>query len=107
MKTKKAYRDVKFDGKYNDFKTFYDENQEEIYRNIVEIYKGFINNKRKILDLQISAEIDGFSWRTNFKFHKNDLSPLKKDALTFFENIEDYEICHDIINLHKELTTKK
>lgn len=106
-KKQKPFKTIKFGGKYSDFKSFYDENKEEIYINIIEIYKGFKNTNLKVLDLHVSAEIDGFAWRTDFKFHRNHLITLKKDIMPFFEENENYEICNDILNLHKELTNQK
>lgn len=106
-KKKKAYREIVFKESYPDFKTFYDVNKEEIYRNIIEVYKGFTINKRKILELHISAKIDKFEWNTDFNFHRYDIQPLKKDIMPYFEEIEDYEVCGEIIKLHKELTTKR
>ncbi len=106
-KKKKAFKEVSFREEYPDFKSFYDTNKEEIYRNIIEVFRGFTSSRRKILELHVSATIDGFEWKTDFNFHRYDLQPLKKDIMPFFEDIEDYEACSDIINIHKQLTSKK
>lgn len=107
MKKKKPFRECVFKGKYANFQSFYDENKEEIYRNIIEVYRGFTTTRRKILELHVSATIDGFEWDTDFNFYRYDLLPLKKDIMPFFEDIEDYEACSEIIALHKDLTSKK
>lgn len=104
---KKAFREVIIKESYTDFPTFYDANKELIYRNIIEVFRGFTNSKRKILELHVSAKIGDFEWNTDFNFHRYDLLPLKRDIMPFFEDLEDYEACGDIINIHKELTSKR
>jgi hypothetical protein len=91
-------------GKYNDFKDFYDENKETIYKSIIEVFQGFKNSRKKTLSLYISAKIKGLEWDTEFNFKKEESIILKRDLMPYFESNEDYETCSEIISLHKDLT---
>ena len=98
------FKELKFKGKYQDFKDFYDENKETIYRSIIELFKEFTKSRKKNLTLYISAKIQGLEWDTEFNFNKRESFILKRDLMPYFEDIEDYETCSDLISLHKELT---
>lgn len=87
-----------------DFKNFYDTNKPIIFNKIIECFNILIKNpNRENIKLLIVGKISGFDWDTEFIFHKNDQQTLIKDILPFFEQIEDYETCSEIIKLHKEL----
>jgi hypothetical protein len=42
-----------------------------------------------------------------FSFYKKDSDVLINDVLPYFEEVENYEKCAEIINLHELLTKKK
>ena len=46
-------------------------------------------------------------WDTEFTFNRDETIVLKRDVLPYFEDIEDYESCSEILNLYKDLTFKK
>ena len=101
---KKPYKELIINGLYRDWKDFYDPNKEEIYKSIIEIFEQFKNTRKKSLFLKISAKFKNADWNTEFEFHRNETIVLKRDILPFFEENEDYEMCGQILNLHKELT---
>jgi hypothetical protein len=94
-------------GKYQDFTDFYDTNKKSIYENIVEVFKGFQGNKKRVLSLYIQAIIQGMEWDTEFKFNRNETIVLTRDVIPYFEDIEDYEKCQEIKNLFEDLTNTK
>jgi hypothetical protein len=106
-KTRTPYKKMYIKGKYTDFTDFYDVNKQSIYENILEVFKGFRGNKKRILSLYIQAIIQGLEWDTEFKFNRTDTIILTRDVLPYFESIEDYEKCHEIKLLHESLTNKK
>lgn len=106
-KTRTPYKTMYIKGKYQDFTDFYDENKKSIYENIIEVFKGFQNNKKRVLSLYVQAIIRGLEWDTEFKFNRTDTIVLTRDVLPFFESIEDYEKCSEIKNLFDDLTNKK
>lgn len=107
-KTRTPYKKMYIKGKYDDFTDFYSINKESIYKNIIEVFKGFTgDSKKKVLTLYIQAIIQGLEWDTEFKFNKSDTIVLTRDVIPYFEEIEDYETCQEVRNLFIELTSKK
>lgn len=103
-KAKTNYIDLVFNEHYEDFKDFYDENKEKIYKSILEVFKGFTKSKKKFLTLHLSAKIKDLDWDTEFKFSRNETIVLKRDLMPYFEEVEDYETCNEIKNLYKEMS---
>ena len=69
------------------------------------IFEEFKNSRKKSLVLKLSAKFKNTDWNTEFEFHRNETIVLKRDILPFFEENEDYEMCGQVLNLHKELTS--
>ena len=106
--TKTPYRKMYIKGEYIDFTDFYTVNKRPIYENIIEVFKGFTGeSKKRVLTLYLQAIIAGLEWDTEFKFNKADTIVLRRDVIPYFEEIEEYEICEDVIKLYEELTPKK
>jgi hypothetical protein len=106
--TKTPFRKMYIKGNYEDFTDFYTINKRSIYENIIEVFKGFTgNSKKRVLTLYLQAIIHGLEWDTEFKFNKTDTIVLTRDVIPYFEQIEEYEICYDVIKLYEELTFKK
>ena len=107
MKTTKRnqniFKELKIEGKYNEFSDFYDSNKELIYKSIIELFREFKQTRKKTLTLYVSAKIKGLEWDTEFNFTKNESLVLKRDLMPFFEDNEDYETCSEIITLTKDL----
>jgi hypothetical protein len=106
-KTRTPYKTMYIKGKYQDFTDFYDTNKKSIYENIVEVFKGFQGNKKRVLSLYIQAIIQGMEWDTEFKFNRTETIVLTRDVIPYFEEIEDYEKCQEIKNLFEDLTNTK
>lgn len=104
IKRNVAFKELFIKEKYEDFTDFYDENKEVIYKSIIELFSEFKTTRKKTLTLFISAYIKGLEWDTEFNFSRDETIVLKRDVMPYFEEIEDYEMCGKIINLHKELT---
>ena len=106
-KTRTPYRKMYIKGKYQDFNDFYDVNKEGVYRNIIQVFEGFLGNKKRLLSLYIQAIIKGIEWDTEFIFKRDETIVLMRDILPFFEEKEDYETCIEIKNLNEVLTNKR
>lgn len=104
---REPYKSLIFNGKYKEFSDFYDINKETIYKGILDVFKEFKTTRKKALTLYLSAKIQGLDWDTEFIFHKDESIVLKRDLMPYFENIEDYETCHDINSLYKDLTSPR
>jgi hypothetical protein len=101
-----TFKELSFEGEYSDFTDFYSENKSEIYKSIIELFSEFKNTKKKSLNLQISANIRGLDWDSEFNFKRDETFILTRDVIPYFEQIEDYETCSEIISLNKDLTCK-
>ena len=101
---KKPYKELIINGVYKGWKSFYEPNKEEIYKSIIEIFEEFKNTRKKSLVLRLSAKFKNADWNTEFEFHRSETIVLKRDILPYFEENEDYEMCSQVLNLHKELT---
>lgn len=101
------FKELFLEGRYKDFNDFYDENKLVIYKSIIDIFLEFKKTRKKTLTLNISAKIKGLDWDTEFTFNRDETIVLKRDVLPYFEDIEDYESCSEILNLYKDLTFKE
>jgi hypothetical protein len=100
----KYFKELKLEGKYKDFTDFYDENKETIYKSIIDVFKEFKETKKTKLTLNISAKIKGLEWDTEFNFDRSETIVLKRDVMPYFEEIEDYETCGEVLKLYDCLT---
>jgi len=113
LKRGEPFITIEIVGDFADFNDFYDKNRGEILEAIIEIYNEFLISKTKTLRLLVSAEIYSeetigiTNWNTMFSFYKKDSDVLINDVLPYFEEVENYEKCAEIINLHELLTKKK
>ncbi len=104
-KSSNVFKELSFEGRYIDFTDFYDENKTEIYKAIIELFAEFKKSRKKSLNLQISAKIRGLDWDTEFTFKRDETINLTRDVMPYFENMEDYETCSEIVSLNKDLTS--
>lgn len=100
-------------GKYQDFDDFFETNKTKIYDGIVDCFNLLSNSDRKTIRYKISAttisepsdlETVMVEFKTEFLFRKSESSLLIDYILGHYEEIEQYEKCSEIINLHKRLT---
>jgi hypothetical protein len=105
-KQDKPYIELNLNDNYTDFNEFYRINKEIIYKSIIELFKGLTKTRKKALKLVVITRIDGFDWGTDFIFNKNQFGVLIDFILPFFEEREEYEICSEIVKIHKILDMK-
>lgn len=103
--SKNPDKELIFNGKYKDFKDFFEINKETIFKSIVDLFIDFRDEKnQKNLELRVAAKIKGLDWDTKFDFKREESIVLVRDIMPYFEEIEDYETCFKIYKLHQELT---
>lgn len=88
---------------YDGFVDFYDKNKDVIYRNLVTLFKGFTESDKKTRTLAVTATIQDIPWGTEFVMDKNNKETLVHDIIPYFEQIEDYEFCEEIMGIYKSL----
>lgn len=95
-----------FEKNFDSYKDFHMETRECIYRSIINIFEESKKIKRTTLSLLITANIENVEWETQLNFNKKEINNLKDELMSYFENIEDYETCSQIISLSNDLNFK-
>jgi hypothetical protein len=104
MPRNKIFKELIFNKKFKSYHDFHNENKENIYKSIIDLFSEFKKVKNKSLSIIINAKIENIDWTTELNFNRNEIHILKKDLMSYFEEIEDYETCSQIISLSKTLT---
>jgi chlorite dismutase len=104
MKKINPFKEISINKNYNTFFQFFEENREIIFKEIYEIFKEFKNTRKRKLILSVKTRILNYDWQTNFVFKKKEAYILKVILLPFYESIENYEMCSEIISLVNELS---
>ena len=104
--------DVHVTGKYNSFEDFLDKNKPLIYGGVVDSFKHLITTRKKEIKFVVNASFllskgEIMDWKTEFQLSKKDPDILIDHVIPYFEDIEDYEKCSEIISLYKSLTKNK
>jgi hypothetical protein len=95
---------------YDGYSNFFEKNRTKIYLGIIECFDLLSNSNRKTIKYSVKSKFNSdststfFDFGTDFVFRKNDANILNETVLPYFEQIEEYEKCRDILNLYKKLT---
>lgn len=103
----KPYIKMEIGENYKDFNDFYQTNKEEIYKNIINLFKGLTKTKKRYLKLLVHSKIEGFIWGTEFVFDKTQKQILMNDILPFFEDREEYEVCSEIVKVYNSIDKER
>jgi hypothetical protein len=112
-KTNKAETlDVHVTGKYKSFEDFLDKNKPLIYGGVVDSFKQLLSTRKREIKFVVNASLlldknDVMDWKTEFQLSKKEPEILIEHIMPYFEDIEDYEKCSEILNLYKSLTKNK
>ncbi len=112
-KTNKAETlDVHVTGKYKSFEDFLDKNKPLIYGGVVDSFKQLLTTRKREIKFVVNASLlldknDVMDWKTEFQLSKKEPEILIDHIMPYFEDIEDYEKCSEILNLYKSLTKNK
>lgn len=105
MKKNKTTTVLNIEGEYEEFADFFEKNRGIIYKEIINLYSAFNKTKKRKMTLVVNAKISGFEWNADFNFFRDEYGILFCDVLPYYEEIEDYETCELIKNLHNDLTS--
>ena len=99
-------------GKYKNFEDFLDKNKDMIYGGIIDSFKELLNTKKRRIKYTVNATVrlsdhEIVEWKTEFLLLKKEPNILLEHIMPHFEENEDYEMCSEILNLHKDLTKLK
>ena len=104
--------DVHVTGKYESFEDFLDKNKPLIYSGVVDSFKQLLSTRKKEIKFVVNASLllnksEVMDWKTEFQLFKKEPEILIEHVMPYFENIEDYEKCSEILILYKTLTKNK
>lgn len=105
MKTKfdNASNTLTITTNYPNYPTFYKTEKKEIYLGYIETFKKLARSQDKDKQLIVKYRIEEQSFTTNLVVDRNKIGVLKSHILPFFEQLEEYEICNDIVELYGSL----
>lgn len=83
---------------YPDFRSFYKNSKDIIYRKITDLFLELKSPDDEIL-LTVSARVDGCDFNSDFLISKTKEEWLKSGVKKYFEEIEDYETCNKIMKV--------
>ncbi len=104
MPKKNYYKILESKEKFDDFTDFYDKNIPEILKTIIDVFNEFLKTKKQKLSILVVGNIQGLEWDTEFHFTRKDTIVLKRDVLSYFEEIEDYDTCCVVRDLYQKFT---
>lgn len=112
MKTENDQFNVFVEGNYKNFEDFLTQNKDMIYDGVINSFKELAKTRKRKIKYTVTATVqleteDVVEWRTEFLLSKSEPDILVEHIMPYFEEIENYEKCADILNLHKLLTKKK
>lgn len=93
---------------YDNFFDFYSENKTLIYKNVISISTETLKKEEFDnfhLQMTVKGNIEGFETTTVLSFDLPDLDSLLSEVLPYFEENEEYEICQQILDLTKLLSS--
>jgi hypothetical protein len=91
---------------YPDFGYFYGCNKRKIYESIVEVFKELNRSGVECLKMRVIATVDSTEFSTCYSFKSDSPITLVRDILPYFVEMEEYEICGEIVKLHDSLVDK-
>jgi predicted DNA-binding protein len=86
---------------YDDFSIFIEKTRDPIYRAIINAFKNL--EKTEKISLTIKSNVADTEFKTAFEYSKNNADILKDIINPYFEMMEDYETCAEIMNLYSNL----
>lgn len=95
------------DNEYGTFEEFYTDNQYEIFKKFIDLFKMMSGSKKNIFSLCISWKVKNTEINTEYQYDRTSIIMLKDVLLPYFEEIEEYEICADILKLYNTLSNEK
>ena len=85
--------------KYPDFHSLYENERGTIYTMITESFSEVLKYKQKQKILTIKLYADDIEFDTDFLISRKNLPLLTDTILSYFEKMENYEMCNQIIKM--------
>jgi len=95
---------INFKSTYDDYHTFMYETRDPIYRVILTAFKDL--KKKDSVFVNVFGKIEESEFESNLEFTKTNLDILTDVINPYFESIEDYESCNEVIKILSELVSQ-
>jgi hypothetical protein len=106
-----VFKTLEIIGEYNNSTSFYSENKELVFDSVVELYRALLSTGKDELKLEVLVSLEEesrkLSWTTEFIYDKKGINVLIDDIIPFYEGIEEYEKCDQVLKLHDDFTKLK
>lgn len=89
---------------YDDFGSFMAETKDPVYRTISTAFKELSNKKQ--VTVTVKALVENIEFESVLEFTKENSYMLTDIIIPFFESVEDYETCAEVLNTHRMLVGK-
>lgn len=88
---------------YEDFGSFMDETRDPVYRTIFSAFKELMEKKTPTVTVTVRAHVDNMDVESVLEFSKENSNMLTEIILPYFESVEEYEMCSEVLKIHKKL----
>ena len=96
--------EISFKDHFDDYKTFMDTTRDPIYRTILSAFKTL--NVQEKASIVVKAKVLDTEFESELEFSKEQIDILIDVINPYFEEIEDYETCAEIMTLIESLIGK-
>ena len=103
VELKDSFINLVIDGDFEDFTDFYDVSRTVIYEKVTDLFQGLLIPENKTLTLTVYAKIKGMDWDSDFTLTRENRDMLIKTIIPYFESLEDFEKCSELLLLHQKL----
>ena len=106
-----VFKTLEIIGEYSNSTSFYEENKELVFDSVVELYQELLSSNKEELMLEVLVSLEEesrkLSWTTEFIYDKKSVNVLTDDIIPFYESVEKYEKCVEVLNLYNGFTKTK
>lgn len=95
---------IKFESVYDNYGAFMEETRDPIYRTILTAFKD-LKEKDSVV-VNVFAKVEDAEFESNLEFSKTNLDILTDVINPYFESIEDYESCGEVMTILSELVSQ-
>ena len=92
---------IKFKSIYTDYETFMNETRDPIYRTILAAFQSL--KEKDSVTVNVFAEVEKTEFESNLEFTISNIDILTDVINPYFESIEDYESCSEVMKILSEL----
>lgn len=94
---------LRITGVYPDFATYYSSSKITVYKKILEVFRNMSTSEDTRTRLTVVGNVNYVEFDSNFFFEKSKPEILIDVINPFFELMEDYETCNEVIEVYNSI----